>query len=104
LNSKDKVADLFKRPGRLKNIYNRTRGDLGIFTFPMITYLAVKDGLSLWWLLAIPVYLVYKWFDVRKHHMQENDYNFEKCSYAMKQYKMVEEMYKYFIINHKVEK
>lgn len=81
------------KPGDWRVQINRAKNDLGFIQFILVTFIAIKQGLEWWWFLFIPVYLIYKYFDITKYHAQEMDYNFKKSRYLMTLYKRVERIY-----------
>ena len=83
-----------KNVGTWRILLNRTRRDLSLFQFAIVCFLGYKAGLDEWyWLLLIPVYAIFKYFDIRHFHSQELEYGFRKNRRLMRQYKMIEEIH-----------
>ena len=77
-----------------KVLINRTRNDVAIVQAAIVFYLGYKAGLDDWWYwLLIPIYAIYKYWDIVKFHPQEADYSFIKNPKFMEMYKWMEEMH-----------
>ena len=84
-----------KNVGAWRILINRSRNDLSLFQFAIVCFLGYKAGLDEWYLLLlVPLYAVFKWYDIRKFHSQELDYVFTKNKFLMRQYKMIEEIHR----------
>jgi len=61
--------------GKLKAIADRELGYIGRLNFVMIAYLFIKDvGFHWWYLLVIPVFLIWIWIDLKYIMPKEFDY------------------------------
>lgn len=52
--------------GKVKIVVGRSRDYLSLVQFGMMCYLVFRDGVSDWWLVAIPVFGLFMWYDYRK--------------------------------------
>ena len=62
-------------PGKIKALFDREMGYLSKLNFVMIAFLFIKDvGFHWWYLLGIPLFLVWVWIDVK--YIMPDEYNY----------------------------
>lgn len=66
---------ILKQIGKWKAVVDRQRGYLNLLSLLMVTYLFIKEaGFSWYYLLVIPVFAVWTWFDAHYIMSREFDY------------------------------
>lgn len=77
--------------GKIKAIIDRELSYISKFNFVMIAYLFFKEvGFNWWYLLAIPIFLIWIYIDLKYIMPQEYEYIHNKSPYLKKLMKQTE--------------